>query len=94
MPPANPDYARARRALGLSLQGMAELLQLSNRRAPARYEDGSRQPDGPTRVAYAYALATAGYDPASFGLVLPDLGALRQAWPEGVHGRRKASLAD
>lgn len=61
----------ARQALGLSLQGLAELLLIRDRQTLRRYEDGSREPSGPVLVAMAYLCRERGLDPAAFGLVIP-----------------------
>lgn len=70
-----PDIRAARQALGLSLQGLADLLLIRDRQTLRRYEDGSREPSGPVLVAIAYLLDERGLDPADYGLVIPSRAA-------------------
>ena len=44
------EFRRIRRALGLSAQGLARLLQVSDGRTVRRWEAGDRDIPGPVRV--------------------------------------------
>lgn len=66
-----PDIRSARQALGLSLQGLADLLLIQDRQTVRRYEAGTREPGGPFLVALAYLCRERGLDPANYGLTIP-----------------------
>lgn len=66
-----PNVRAARQALGLSLQGLADLLLIQDRQTVRRYEAGTREPGGPFLVALAYLCRERGLDPADYGLTIP-----------------------
>ena len=48
------QFKRIRRALGLSLRGVADALGISDIRAIRRWEDGSKPVSGPAAIALRY----------------------------------------
>lgn len=70
-----PDIRAARQALGLSLQGLADLVRITDRQVIRRYEAGNHKPGGPFLVALAYLLDERGLDPADYGLFIPSRAA-------------------
>lgn len=66
-----PNVRAARQALGLSLQGLADLLLIQDRQTIRRYEAGTREPGGPFQVALAYLCRERGLNPAKYGLTIP-----------------------
>lgn len=67
----SPDIRAARQALGLSLQGLARALGMTQRQTIRRYEDGTRIPSGLYLTALALLLEREGLEPSHYGLSAP-----------------------